>query len=122
MSKSKTISANIENPDDWGPPILSNTQPHFGETNAVKLSRTDILKEALTNAKPKKVTGVSHLKILSEPEWRLFQDTRKNNPKTGLQQLFASMKQAYEDNNEPFFKDYTQFYNTYRNAVKLLGL
>jgi hypothetical protein len=86
-----------------------------------KLNRTDILKNALETAQPKP-SRATHLKLLSEHEWKLVHEARKINPKTGLQQLFICMQRAYQDNDEAFFASYGQFYNAYRQAVGLFGL
>ena len=32
------------------------------------------------------------------------------------------MQRTYQDNDEAFFATYAQFYNAYRQAVKLFGL
>ncbi len=86
-----------------------------------KLNRTDILKDALVSAQPKP-SRATHLKLLSEHEWKLVHEARKNGSKAGLQQLFTSMQRAYQDNDEAFFATYAQFYNAYRQAAKLYEL
>ena len=86
-----------------------------------RLNRTDILKDALANAQPKP-SRATHVKLLSEHEWKLIHEARKSESKAGLKELFTSMQRSYQDNDEAFFKDYPQFYNAYRQAVALFGL
>jgi hypothetical protein len=86
-----------------------------------RLNRTDILRNAIATAQPKP-SRATHVKLLSEHEWKLVHEARRNGSKAGLQQLFTSMQRSYQDNNEPFFKDYAQFYNAYRQAAKLYEL
>jgi hypothetical protein len=93
------------------------TMPHTIE----KLNRTDILEQALANATPKPSRS-THLKLLSEHEWKLIHEARKNGSKAGLAQLFLSMQRSYQDNDEAFFATYAQFYNAYRQAAKLYEL
>lgn len=122
---------------DFGPPITHELPPdypqdYYGDEEnmekkpvmshtATKLSRTELLAHALASATPRP-TRAGHLKILTEEEWRMVHTAKGTEPKTGLQQLFLSMQHTYQENDEAFFKDYTQFYNTYRVAMKALGL
>lgn len=124
MSKAKypAVTKNFTKPR-----IPSNyTQPHEKEIDmshtAEKLSRTDILAQALANAPSRARKTSSHVNILTEEQWRMIHVARTNNKDKGLQQLFTSMKQSYLENDEAFFKDYPQFYNTYRQAAKIYGL
>lgn len=94
-------------------PVMSNVSE--------KLQRTEILELALANATAKP-TRHTHLRLLDEHEWNLVHQARKNGSKAGLQQLFISMQRNYQDNDEAFFANYQQFYNAYRQAVKVYSL
>ena len=87
----------------------------------VKPNRTELLEEALASAQPKP-SRATHLRLLSEHEWKLIHEARKNGSKAGLSQLFLSMQRTYQDNDEAFFATYAQFYNAYRQAAKLYEL
>jgi hypothetical protein len=127
MSKSKTYPAVTKDfGDSFG---MSPSFEEFKEKEEKtimshtieKLNRTDILKDALATAQPKPSRS-THLKLLSEHEWKLVHDARKNGSKAGLAQLFLSMQRSYQDNDEAFFATYAQFYNAYRQAAKIYSL
>jgi hypothetical protein len=127
MSKSKTYPAVTK---DFGDTFgMSPSFEEFKEKEEKtimshtieRLQRTEILEYALATAQPKPSRS-THLKLLSEHEWKLVHDARKNGSKAGLAQLFLSMQRAYQDNDEAFFATYAQFYNAYRQAAKVYDL
>ena len=106
--------------DDYHEGDMKKEIPPMSHT-LERLNRTDIIKDALANAQPKP-SRATHVKLLSEHEWKLIHEARKSESKAGLKELFTSMQRSYQDNDEAFFKDYPQFYNAYRQAVALFGL
>jgi hypothetical protein len=131
MSKTKSYPAVTR---DFGPPITHELPPDYPDPyyeideedtklkTDVKTSRSEILANALANAAPRLRKASSHLSLLSEDEWRTLHAARTTNKESGLKQLFDSMQAEYRANDEAFFKDFTQFYNTYRQASKAYGL
>jgi len=115
-------SPSHELPPDYPEPYyILEEKEEINMSNALKIERTELLKQALANAAPKP-SRATHIKLLDEHEWRMVHAARQNGSKAGLQQLFLSMQRTYQDNDEAFFKDYPQFYNTYRQAVLAFGL
>jgi len=127
MSKSKTYPAVTKDfGDSFG---MSPSFEEFKEKEEKttmshtieRLDRTDILRIAIAAAQPKP-SRATHVKLLSEHEWKLVHEARRNGSKAGLQQLFTSMQRSYQDNDEAFFATYAQFYNAYRQATQVYGL
>lgn len=114
-------SVSHELPSDCPQTYYNDEEKPTMSRSTTAVSFDEAFAEALANV-PSKPVRMTHLNILTSAQWGMLQEARRSNPKAGLQGLFNSMKQAYSDNDKGFFKDYAQFYNTYRQAVKVLGL
>jgi hypothetical protein len=91
------------------------------EENTMSMSTLELATRSLANVRPRPSRAIAHLAILDEPTWRMINE-KSVSREASLTQMFESLKEDFLNDNRAFFRDNSQFYAMYRQAVRLLGL